>query len=100
MVYCYVLEVYLLSKCTEWAQEQILLWLKAHDFYTKTGVKEGNVYFITLLENKISTINQLIVYFHGKPKVAVHPPWDGGIIYKKDSLNNPWVSVVFVDLDN
>ena len=55
--------------------------------------KEGNVYFITLPENSISTINKLIVYFHGKPKVAVHPPWDGGIIYKKDSLNNPWVSI-------
>ncbi len=39
-------QVYLLSKCTEWAQEQILLWLKAHNFYAKTGIKESNVYFV------------------------------------------------------
>lgn len=38
--------VFLVSKCTEWAQEQILLWLESHDFYTKTGVKPGNVYFV------------------------------------------------------
>ena len=39
-------EAYLISKCTEWAQIQILLWLKTHDFYTKTGVKEENVHFV------------------------------------------------------
>lgn len=33
-------EVYLISKCTEWAQEQILLWLKAHDFYTRRMLKK------------------------------------------------------------
>ncbi len=55
--------------------------------------KEGNVYFVTLSVKTAATINELTVYFHGKPKVAVHPPWDGGIIFKKDSLNNPWVSI-------
>ena len=39
-------EVYLISKCTEWAQIQILAWLKAHDFYTKTGIKPENVNFV------------------------------------------------------
>lgn len=38
--------VYLISKCTEWAQQQILLWLKAHDFYNRTGIKMENVYFV------------------------------------------------------
>jgi hypothetical protein len=39
-------EVYLVSKCTEWAEVQILLWLTSHDFYTKTGIKKENVYFV------------------------------------------------------
>jgi aminopeptidase N len=33
------------------------------------------------------------VYYHGKPKEAVTPPWDGGWIWKKDKNNNPFVSV-------
>ncbi|MEI6238272.1 MAG: hypothetical protein WCP15_01910 [bacterium] len=39
-------EVYLISKCTEWAQEKILKWLLDNNFYTKTGVKPENVYFV------------------------------------------------------
>ena len=64
--------------------------------FSKNIQKEGNAYFITLSNKKtadLNKINNLIVYFHGKPQVAVRPPWDGGIIYKKDSLNNPWVSI-------
>ncbi len=38
-------------------------------------------------------INSLTVYFHGKPKVAKNAPWDGGIIWKKDKADNPWVTV-------
>ena len=52
-------EVYLLSKCTEWAQEQILLWLKAYDFYTKTGVKEENVYFVRQRHEKDGVCRKL-----------------------------------------
>lgn len=39
-------EVYLLSKCTEWAQGQSLIWLKEHDFYNKTGIDPKNAYFV------------------------------------------------------
>lgn len=52
-------EVYLVSKCTEWAQKQILLWLKAHDFYTKTGVKEGNVCFVRQRHEKDEVCRKL-----------------------------------------
>ncbi len=34
----------------------------------------------------------LQVYYHGIPKVAVRPPWDGGLIWRKDSLNNPFIA--------
>ncbi|MDD5165547.1 MAG: hypothetical protein PHG25_03385 [Candidatus Pacebacteria bacterium] len=52
-------EVYLLSKCTEWAQVQILLWLKTHDFYVKTGIKEGNVYFVRQRHEKDGVCRKL-----------------------------------------
>lgn len=35
----------------------------------------------------------LTLYYHGKPREAVKPPWDGGMIWTKDSLGNPWISV-------
>lgn len=37
--------------------------------------------------------NELIAYFHGSPRIAQNPPWDGGIIWSKDKNNKPWVSV-------
>ena len=55
--------------------------------------KEGNAYFASTKNNKQKTINNLTVYYHGKPRIAKNPPWDGGVIWKKDSLNNPWVSI-------
>ncbi|MBX2931361.1 MAG: M1 family metallopeptidase [Chitinophagaceae bacterium] len=33
------------------------------------------------------------IYYHGKPKEAKMPPWDGGWIWEKDNNGNPFVSV-------
>ncbi len=33
------------------------------------------------------------IYYHGKPAEAIRPPWDGGWIWKKDTLGRPWMSV-------
>ncbi|MFM2385809.1 MAG: hypothetical protein RL660_566 [Bacteroidota bacterium] len=35
----------------------------------------------------------LIVEYEGTPIEAVNPPWDGGISWKKDSKERPWLSV-------
>lgn len=35
----------------------------------------------------------LWIDYHGRPKAAKNPPWDGGWIWKKDAQGNPWVSV-------
>jgi aminopeptidase N len=37
--------------------------------------------------------NSLTIYYHGTPREAVNPPWDGGWIWKKDQLGRPWMSV-------
>ena len=45
------------------------------------------------LPNQTKTSNHLLkLYFSGKPKVAVSPPWNGGWVWRKDSLGNPWMS--------
>ncbi len=57
-------------------------------------IRDGNAYFINLIKTSISNnIKSLFVYFHGKPHVAILPPWDGGIVWSKDKNNNPWISV-------
>ena len=33
------------------------------------------------------------IYYHGKPKEAANPPWEGGFVWEKDSKGNHWVSV-------
>ncbi len=35
----------------------------------------------------------LTLYYSGVPRVAVHPPWDGGIVWSADSQGNPWLAV-------
>jgi aminopeptidase N len=35
----------------------------------------------------------LTISFHGTPREAIRPPWDGGWIWKKDRNGNPWMSV-------
>ena len=55
--------------------------------------KDGNAYFFTTTNNKPKTINYLTIYFHGKPRIARRPPWDGGLIWKKSADGSPWVSV-------
>ncbi len=56
--------------------------------------RDGNAYLIDLPLNILeNSTNYLIVYYHGNPLVAAKPPWDGGLIWKKDRNNNPWVSI-------
>jgi aminopeptidase N len=35
----------------------------------------------------------LTIYFHGKPREAKLPPWSGGFVWTKDSLNRDWVNL-------
>jgi aminopeptidase N len=55
--------------------------------------KEHNRYMLALPTQQKGSKHTVQVYYHGNPKTAVNPPWDGGWIWKKDSLGNPWMSV-------
>ena len=55
---------------------------------------EGNVTLVNIPENHFDYAQDAItIYYHGKPREAVKPPWDGGWIWSKDSLGRPWMSV-------
>jgi len=43
--------------------------------------------------NGANEILNLVVYFHGKPRVAKLAPWDGGFVWKKDKAGDPWIAV-------
>ena len=58
-------------------------------------VREGNVWWLkgpfhTLHNNKTMFVS---VFYHGSPRKAVNPPWDGGFSWKTDSTGKPWVAV-------
>lgn len=73
------------------------------DSILKSGKKisfsrEGNVYWVSLRDTaamyKIKPHRDAIsIYFSGKPKEAIRPPWDGGWIWQKDKNGNPWMTV-------
>lgn len=54
---------------------------------------EGNHWFIPLPKTTKGTTQSLTIVYHGKPKEAINPPWDGGWVWTKDSLGRPWMSV-------
>ncbi|MBL0182981.1 MAG: M1 family metallopeptidase [Chitinophagaceae bacterium] len=66
-----------------------LIKVKAGDI-----VKDGNAYLISLNDTlQANNIHYFFVYFHGKPRIARRPPWDGGLIWRKSKDGSPWVSI-------
>jgi len=55
--------------------------------------REFNAVFVTF-PNTISkgSKDEFTVFYSGNPTIAKRAPWDGGIVFSKDSLNNPWVA--------
>ena len=61
-----------------------------HVFIDKSKKSKG------LEKESVGTIapdESITIYYHGKPREAVRPPWDGGWIFTKDKLGRPWMSV-------
>jgi len=57
--------------------------------------REGNVYWLETKEvyDHITAAYPFELFFHGKPREAIRPPWDGGWIWTKDKEGRPWMSV-------
>ena len=57
--------------------------------------KQGNVWWVKtdFRSWKKNDIKQLAITYHGIPREAINPPWDGGISWKQDSTGKPWIAV-------
>lgn len=58
-------------------------------------VKDGNVWWVYygFANWPVGATKEVKIYYHGKPKIAKLPPWDGGFIWGTDSLGSSWYSV-------
>ena len=55
--------------------------------------RDGNAFFVRLITPQpIGAKKQISVYYHGKPVVAIRPPWDGGFTWGRDSLARHWIA--------
>jgi aminopeptidase N len=55
--------------------------------------REFNAVFVTF-PNTITkgSKDEFTVFYSGNPTIAKRAPWDGGVVFAKDSLGNPWVA--------
>ncbi|WP_035464098.1 M1 family metallopeptidase [Algoriphagus vanfongensis] len=67
-------------------QEPMQITSVTQDGDPLTIEKVGAAHFITLKKEQVTgEVKEILVSFEGKPKVAVRPPWDGGITWQKDA---------------
>ncbi len=66
--------------------------------------RNGNVYIIDFGKYNFQSINEnpekeaaasynITIYYHGIPRPAIYPPWDGGWVWAKDAKGRPWMTV-------
>jgi aminopeptidase N len=55
--------------------------------------REFNAVFVTFPQTITKGSKEsFTVFYSGNPTIAKRAPWDGGIMFSKDSLGNPWVA--------
>lgn len=55
--------------------------------------REGNAYFIDMNDLTPANASRVIrIEYSGKPTVARRAPWDGGLVWAKDSLDRAWIA--------
>ena len=77
--------------------DSIMLWPNVNDSMNAVRLEftRSNNIAIAQIEKQIPKGKQfgLTIFYHGVPKEAIRPPWDGGWIWKKDANGQPWMSV-------
>ncbi|MGB3344975.1 MAG: M1 family metallopeptidase [Aequorivita sp.] len=54
---------------------------------------EGNAHFLNLRKKqKKDKENKVTIFFSGKPREAIKPPWDGGFTWTKDSSGKDFIA--------
>lgn len=55
--------------------------------------RDGNAWLVKMgREQPEGSVQRIEVHYSGQPKVAVNPPWDGGITWSKDSNGRPFIA--------
>jgi aminopeptidase N len=61
--------------------------------------RDGNAFFVRVRgRQEVGTTRTLTVYYQGKPRVAVNPPWDGGLIWSRGPEGTAWISTACQEL--
>src|SRR2546421_9870262 len=54
--------------------------------------RDGDAFFAQLdAPQPKGATKTITVFYHGRPRPARRPPWDGGFTWTNDSLGRPWV---------
>jgi aminopeptidase N len=59
----------------------------------KPYYNEGNVWHVPLPKTAKNSVHSITIVYHGNPRIARNPPWDGGWIFTKDAMGRPWMTV-------
>jgi aminopeptidase N len=68
--------------------DSVVLEGRALDFH-----RDVNAVFAELHEaQNVGEVHTITAYYHGKPRAALRPPWDGGFSWQQDDLGEAWIS--------
>lgn len=74
-------------------QEPLKIFKVTQDGKELKYQRDGNVFYIDLVApQNAGAIKELTVFYGGKPKIALNPPWDGGITWSKDANGKPFIA--------
>ena len=55
--------------------------------------RDGNAFFVTIgTPQPVGSTRMVAVFYHGIPRAAKNAPWDGGFVWKTDSVGRPWIA--------
>ncbi|MDP3775088.1 MAG: hypothetical protein Q8Q85_12560, partial [Gemmatimonadales bacterium] len=58
-----------------------------------TWRRDGNAFFVRLTAlQRTGDVKTVTVHYHGTPRVAPRPPWDGGYTWTRDSSGGLWIA--------
>ncbi|NSL86459.1 M1 family metallopeptidase [Chitinophaga sp. Mgbs1] len=74
-------------------QEPMVIDSVIQDRKALAFTREGNAWMIKVTSPQLRQKSKVItVFYSGKPRRAKNAPWDGGVVWAKDSLQRPWIA--------
>jgi aminopeptidase N len=74
-------------------QEPLLIDSIVQDGRRLSFRRDGNAFFARMAAPQpVGARKTVTVHYHGRPRVAKHAPWDGGIVWTADSAGGTWIA--------